>query len=222
MLLAFDTSTEQVTAALHDGAAVIAAWSSTESMRHGELLAPGIATVLADAGIAPADLDSIAVGAGPGPFTGLRVGLVTARVMARALAIPVRGVCSLDIIAAEAIAAGHSDFAVAADARRKEVYFARYASGAREQGPLVAAPAAAATGELTFGRGAALYPDAFPRSAAPAYPSASVLAAAVAEGRIETVDPEPMYLRRPDAVAGLAGKRVLPEGAVAPAGGGAA
>ena len=125
VLLAFDTATPHVTVALHDGTSVVATFESEESMRHGEMLAPGIERVLADAGASATDLTGIAVGVGPGPFTGLRVGLVTARTLAFARGIPVHGVCSLDVLAADAIDAGLDDFAVATDARRKEVYVAR-------------------------------------------------------------------------------------------------
>ena len=89
LLLAFDTATPAVTVALHDGAGVIAQESATDARRHGELLAASIARVLASCGAVAADLTAIAVGTGPGPYTGLRAGLVTARVMGSALAIPV-------------------------------------------------------------------------------------------------------------------------------------
>src|SRR5690349_11291224 len=145
MLLAFDTATPHVTVALHDGERVIAEYNSAESMKHGEMLAPGIADVLAQAGALSRDVSAIAVGVGPGPFPGLRVGLVTARTMALALGIPVYGVCTLDVLAAEAMDAGHDDFLVATDARRKEVYFATYASRQRVGGPEVVKPADAAT-----------------------------------------------------------------------------
>ena len=135
MLLAFDTATPHVTVALHDGDAVVATFESEESMRHGEMLAPGIAHVLAAAGATAQDLTSLAVGVGPGPFTGLRVGLVTARTLAFAREIPVHGVCSLDILAAAAVDAGLEEFWVATDARRKEIYLASYAGGRRGSGP---------------------------------------------------------------------------------------
>ena len=102
MLLAFDTATPFVTVALHDGEDVVAERRSSERMKHGEQLAPLIEAVLADAGVVRQDLTAIAVGVGPGPFTGLRVGLVTARTLAFVLEIPVYGVCSLDVLAVEA------------------------------------------------------------------------------------------------------------------------
>ena len=208
MLLAFDTATPQVTVALHDGDRLVAAYSADEAMRHGEMLAPGIAEVLARAGAISQDVTAVAVGVGPGPFTGLRVGLVTARTMGLALGIPVYGVCTLDVLAAEAFDQGLDDVVVATDARRKEVYVASYADGARTSGPEVVRPAEAATDRIVVGRGAVLYPDAFPRASAPEHPSAAVLADVVVRERFELLDPEPLYLRRPDTMTPHEPKRV--------------
>ena len=104
-------------------------------IQHGETPAPGIRQVLADANVTAADLTGIAVGVGPGPFTGLRVGLVTARTLAFVREIEVYGVCTLDILAAEAADQGLDEFVVATDARRKEVYLASYAGGRRCPAP---------------------------------------------------------------------------------------
>jgi tRNA threonylcarbamoyladenosine biosynthesis protein TsaB len=202
VLLAFDTATPAVTVALYDGERVVAERTTVDAMRHGELLAPAIAAVLADAGLVRQDLTALAVGVGPGPFTGLRVGLMTARTLGVVLGIPVYGVCTLDVLAAEAVDTGTANepFAVATDARRKEVYWATYdAEGARLTGPEVLKPATVATAGPVVGRGAVLYPDSFPGGHGPEHPSAAVLARAVAEERAELHDPEPMYLRRPDA-----------------------
>ncbi|HEY2879396.1 tRNA (adenosine(37)-N6)-threonylcarbamoyltransferase complex dimerization subunit type 1 TsaB [Nocardioides sp.] len=212
MLLAFDTATPYVTVALHDGEDVVAERRSEQRMRHGEQLAPLIEAVMADAGIVRQDLTAIAVGVGPGPFTGLRVGLVTARTLAFVLELPVYGVCSLDVVAIEA-ALGRSpvgtEFTVATDARRKEVYLATYDDeGRRQDGPDVVRPQEAATGHPVAGEGAVLYPEAFPDAREPRLPSAGWLARAVAEELAELHDPDPMYLRRPDAVAPGAPKRV--------------
>ena len=208
MLLAFDTATSHVTVALHDGDEVVAEYSASESMRHGEMLAPGIAEVLTRAGAISQDVTAVAVGVGPGPFTGLRVGLVTARTMGLALEIPVYGVCTLDVLAAEAIDAGLDDFLVATDARRKEVYLASYAEGQRLSGPEVVKPADAATDALVVGRGAVLYPDAFPHGRGPEHPSAAVLCDVVVRERFVLLDPEPLYLRRPDTMEPRGPKKV--------------
>lgn len=208
MLLAFDTATPHVTVALHDGDRLVASYDSTESMRHGEMLAPGIERVLADAGARAADLTAVAVGVGPGPFTGLRVGLVTARTLGFVREIPVHGVCTLDILAAEALDAGMEEFVVATDARRKEVYLASYAGGRRVSGPEVVKPFDAPSDLPAVGRGAVLYPDDFPHATAPEHPSAAVLCDVVLRERFEVVAPEPLYLRRPDVVEPGKPKRV--------------
>ena len=211
MLLAFDTATPAVTVALYDGDRVVAESTSLDAMRHGELLAPGITVVLDRAGVVRQDVTAIAVGVGPGPFTGLRVGLVTARTLGSVLQIPVYGVCTLDVLAAEAVDSTAVDggFLVATDARRKEVYWAAYdGQGVRLDGPQVAKPADVASDLPVVGRGASMYPDAFPRAVGPEHPSAGVLARVVAEERAELLDPEPLYLRRPDAAAPGRPKRV--------------
>lgn len=211
MLLAFDTATPRVTVALHDGTDVVAERVSARAMQHGEQLAPLIEQVLADAGVVRQDLTAIAAGAGPGPFTGLRVGLVTARTLGLVLDVPVYAVCSLDVIAVEAVDTGQvsSDFLVATDARRKEVYVAAYDDqGARLAGPEVRLPTDAASPAPTAGQGPRMYPEAFPHAVDPELPGAGWLARTVAGERAELLDPEPLYLRRPDVMAPSAPKRV--------------
>lgn len=211
VLLAFDTATPAVTVALYDDGRVVAERTTVDAMRHGELLAPAISAVLDEAGLVRQDLTALAVGVGPGPFTGLRVGLMTARTLAAVLGIPVYGVCTLDVLAVQAVESGtvEGPFHVATDARRKEVYWASYdADGARLDGPVVVKPAAVATAGPVVGRGAVLYPDAFPDGREPENPSAGWLARVVAEERAELHDPEPMYLRRPDTAAPHKPKRV--------------
>ena len=204
MLLAFDTATPAVTVALHDGERVVASHLTVDAMRHGELLSPGIVAVLDEAWVQRQDVTAIAVGVGPGPFTGLRVGLVTARTLGLALDIPVYGVCTLDVLAAQAVDARAvpGPFLVATDARRKEVYWAAYDEhGARLDGPHVSKPADVASALPVVGNGAVLYPEAFPHAAGPVHPDAGVLAQVVTDERAELLDPEPLYLRRPDVAA---------------------
>jgi tRNA threonylcarbamoyl adenosine modification protein YeaZ len=206
LLLAFDTATPAVTVALHDGERALAETVTVDARRHGELLSPSIAKVMADAGAGPGDLTAIAVGVGPGPYTGLRVGLVTARVFGRTLNIPVYGVCTLDVVARAALpVAGGREFVAATDARRKEVYWARYAgSGARVSGPDVSRPAEVPDLPVA-GHAAVLYPDVLGEPIWREHPSAVVLADLVAErlrdrpGEAGLLPPEPLYLRRPDA-----------------------
>jgi tRNA threonylcarbamoyl adenosine modification protein YeaZ len=215
MLLAFDTATPLVTVALHDGDDLVLELASERRLQHGEQLAPLIDRALAEAGLVRQDLTAVGVGVGPGPFTGLRVGLVTARTLGFVLEIPVYGVCTLDVLAIEAVDTGFvgnegdGEFVVATDARRKEVYLATYdGDGERLDGPVVGKPADLATGRPAVGEGAVLYPEAFPHQVGPILPSAGWLARVIAEERAELRDPEPLYLRRPDAATPSAPKRV--------------
>jgi tRNA threonylcarbamoyl adenosine modification protein YeaZ len=215
LLLALDTSTPAVTVALHDGGTVVAEESAVDRRRHGELLAVFIDNALRSIGAGRQDLTAIAVGTGPGPYTGLRAGLVTARVLASALAIRIDGVCSLDVIAAAAGAeATGAEFLVATDARRREVYWARYcASGQRTDGPQVSRPADLPSGLAVAGEAALIYPDLSDRPLEPAFPSAAQLAE-IAAGRLARGEPAqpavPLYLRRPDAREPGKPKRVTP------------
>ena len=214
LLLAIDTATSAITVALHDGASVLAEASTVDARGHGEHLAPGIAEVLAKAGRGAAEVSAVVAGRGPGPFTGLRVGLVTARTFAFARGIPVYGLCSLDALAHQAwLEDGAGELGqscvVATDARRKEVYWARYditGRGAARRGEPMVAKAASIAEEVrdlpVIGRGAVLYAASFGPHLGPLDVSAAALAdlavrrLATAEGLPE---PEPMYLRRPDA-----------------------
>ena len=219
MLLAFDTASPLVSVAVYDADAdadgvargVLAEHAAERPMKHAEQLAPLIDRAISSAGIVRQDLTAIAVGVGPGPFTGLRVGIVTARTLGFVLDVPVYGVCSLDAVAVEVVgtAATPGSFLVATDARRKEVYLASYdADGRRLEGPIVTRPAEAATTAPVAGAGPSLYPDDFPTAIAPTRPSAGWLATAVAGELVDLLDPEPLYLRRPDAVAGAPRKPV--------------
>ncbi|MFE7134660.1 tRNA (adenosine(37)-N6)-threonylcarbamoyltransferase complex dimerization subunit type 1 TsaB [Streptomyces sp. NPDC057638] len=210
LLLAVDTATPAVTAALHDGSSVVAETSSVDARRHGELLLPAVDRVLAEAGVRLDAVTAVITGVGPGPYTGLRVGLVTAATFGSALGVPVHGLCTLDGLA---YASGlEGPFAVATDARRKEVYWARYDS-ARERvgGPSVDRPADIAeelAGLPVVGAGARLYPEAFPDARGPEHVSAGALASLAAERLAADpsgssgggfLPPLPLYLRRPDA-----------------------
>lgn len=203
LLLAFDTATAAITAAVHDGSSIVGEAEATGAMAHGEQLAPTIRSAMQQAGAAMSDLTDVAVGVGPGPFTGLRVGVVTALTLGSTLGLRTHGVCTLDVIAADvAHTGGGTDFLVATDARRKEVYWARFgANGVRLDGPHVTAPAdlAAQHPDLpTHGPGAVLYPTVL-TSAGDARPRAAALAQLVVDGQYVDLPLEPLYLRRPDA-----------------------
>ena len=208
MLLAFDTATAAVTVAVREGDRTLAEQTTVDALQHGELLAPAIAAVLAAAGAVVSDVTRVAVGVGPGPFTGLRVGIVTARTLGAVLGVPVVGVCTLDVVAAAVEVSG--PFLVANDARRKEVYWARYAGPTERLGPpAVDRPDVVASDGPVAGIGATLYPGAFPRAVAPEFPRAAVLADLVSSGRVVELAAEPLYLRRPDVSASVPRKQVL-------------
>ena len=170
-VLAIDTSTSRTSVAIIDGDTVLFSGYKDGATAHGPSL-----PALVQEGLAVSDVDEVVVGMGPGPFTGLRVGIAFAQSFALARQIPVRGVCSLDAIAAQV---NEPDFIVTVDARRKEVYWARYTNGVRVSDPAVNFPA-----DVT---GAPLHADLFP----------DMQALVQLPGHLT----EPMYLRRPDAVA---------------------
>lgn len=210
LILAIDTSTSAITVALHDDTRVLAAESHLDPRAHTEWVSPLIASCLASTGLTPADLTAVAVGNGPGPFTGLRVGIVTGLTMGHALGVPVHGICSLDVLAAQAAGTvGDGELLVATDARRKEVYWSRYAvrSGAAER---LTFPAVERPADLpddvrslpTVGRGPVLWPELFPHPVPVLDVDAAVLARLTVErSRVgEEMPVEPLYLRRPDAL----------------------
>ncbi|MGW4942737.1 tRNA (adenosine(37)-N6)-threonylcarbamoyltransferase complex dimerization subunit type 1 TsaB [Actinoplanes sp. NPDC004185] len=217
LVLALDTSTPAVTAALGEvsdsGMKGIAERRTVDPRAHGERLAPQIQLVLDDAGVRPRELVAIVAGVGPGPFTGLRVGLATAAAMGQALGIPTYGICSLDALGR---AAGPGRVLVATDARRREVYFATYADGVRVTGPDVAKPAdVLVAADRAVGEGALKYSEIFgiPIDDRLLFPSGEALIALAAEQVRQGApgDPlTPLYLRRPDAVEPSVRKAVLP------------
>ncbi|MCH7229636.1 tRNA (adenosine(37)-N6)-threonylcarbamoyltransferase complex dimerization subunit type 1 TsaB [Glycomyces sp. L485] len=208
LTLVVDTATSAVQAALveiEDDELFLSAFRrEIDSRGHVERLTPFIEECLADAGRTSADVGAVVAGVGPGPFTGLRVGMVTAAAFADGRGIPVYGVCSLDGIGGNT----RGRALVATDARRKEIYWAVYENGARVGEPQVGKPAE--LGELdadyAIGEGASKYADELriPAEAVAAYPD-PVKLAELAAGRVRSGAPTekltPLYLRRPDAQA---------------------
>src|SRR3954447_23403100 len=197
LILAIDTATPAVTAGVVrlDGTSVeaLAERITVDARAHAERLTPNAVGALADAGLTVAELGAVVVGCGPGPFTGLRVGMATAAAYAHALNLPVYGVCSLDAIGVDTT----GEVLVLTDARRREVYWARYRDGVRFDGPAVSAPGDVPT-DVEAVAGSPDHAGLFelPRQT-PTYPTAS--------GLVRAVDwaapPEPLiplYLRRPD------------------------
>lgn len=231
LVLALDTATESVVVGLLEVPAsgdvtVLASEVRSGARQHGELLMPAVLNVCAQAGHRLAELDAVVCGCGPGPFTGLRVGLVSAAGLGDALGVPVHGVCSLDAIA-RSVTAGPEQagpLLVVTDARRREVYWAVYtATGERTRGPAVDTPADVAALVSELGARAVAGPvasthastlelpeltDARGESLAP---TAAGLVMAGLEALRSSATPaplEPLYLRRPDAVPPGARKRV--------------
>lgn len=200
LVLSIDTATS-VAVGLARGSEVLATGVVDDSRSHVEQLTPTITTVLAEAGVDLGAVDRIVVGLGPGPFTGLRVGIATGQVLASTTGTPWHGVCTLDVLAAQWALAPEA-FLVATDARRKELYWARYETRTgvpvRVDGPHVSAPE--------------MLPD-LPVIGPGVEQYRSVLGGRVVEGP-DALDPgtmavvgpslpdaggEPLYLRRPDA-----------------------
>ncbi|CCQ17257.1 putative uncharacterized protein [Rhodococcus sp. AW25M09] len=172
-----------------------------DARSHAEILTPNILECLDEAGITAADLDAVVVGIGPGPYTGLRVGMATAAAFGDALGLPVYGVCSLDAISADVSEPG--SLLVVTDARRREIYWARYEAGVRVAGPDVIAPAELGHGGVDVVAGSGPHAAAFGLPVrdvqAPSPAGLVTVAAADIESRVVPGPLVPLYLRRPDA-----------------------
>ncbi|CAB4639186.1 unannotated protein [freshwater metagenome] len=168
--LVIDTSTSRTIVGITRGTEVLWEGFHDGATDHGNAVADLVKKAMTQ-GVNP---DRVVVGMGPGPFTGLRVGIAFARAFAAARSLPVIGICSLD-----AIQVDKSEYTVAIDARRKEIYWARYKDGVRVEGPAVNFPADVDGYILD------LYPDV-----------ARLVALSDSQNEVE-----PFYLRRPDAIA---------------------
>ncbi|GAB3191388.1 tRNA (adenosine(37)-N6)-threonylcarbamoyltransferase complex dimerization subunit type 1 TsaB [Nesterenkonia suensis] len=225
MLLAIDSSAGASAAVVHHGE-VLASWHTDATTTHAEVLATAVREVLDRAEVTGPRLDAVGVGVGPGPFTGLRVGLVLAHTLAEVWQKPLHGLCSLDSPARRAIPHGQeagAEFLVAADARRREVYWGRYrvvalADGAggmiaeRVDGPHVG-PASALPAVGAVGVGVALYPEwlslpaGMPAEAAQWTADAAELALIAEAHPPARREPLPLYLRESDAKVPAARKK---------------
>ena len=205
LILSLDTSAAASAALVRDDV-VLQRFASTDTRSHAEVLAPAVERLLADAGVAGTELDAIVVGVGPGPFTGLRAGIATARMLAFVWNVPLHGVMSLDAVALDA---GHpkDEFAVATDARRKEVYWARYRAGSPLpellDGPHVG-PAETVPDVPVYGRGAGLYAGRLAGVAGATELTPDAVALALVAGRTLAAGgtlraTTPLYLRESDA-----------------------
>ncbi|OBY33155.1 hypothetical protein ACT18_04525 [Mycolicibacter kumamotonensis] len=197
-ILTIDTATPAVTAGLvaADRRTVLAERLTLDARAHAERLTPNVLAALADAGLSMADLAAVVVGCGPGPFTGLRVGMASAAAYGHALGIDVHGVCSLDAIGVCTTGAT----LVVTDARRREVYWARYRDGVRVAGPAVSAPADVDPGDAVAVAGSPEHAALLDLPTLDiSYPTPAGLVAAVRDWDTEPAPLVPMYLRRPDA-----------------------
>jgi tRNA threonylcarbamoyl adenosine modification protein YeaZ len=167
--LAIDTSSSRTVVGLLSGEEILFESFAEGATDHGR----AVSDLVAQALLNNPTPDQVVVGMGPGPFTGLRVGIAFARTFALSRELPVIGVCSLD-----AIDTGKSDYTVAIDARRKEIYWARYLGGKRVEGPSVNKP------------------DEVKDFIIDLYPNVTSLVRLAQEENVS----EPFYLRRPDAV----------------------
>jgi tRNA threonylcarbamoyl adenosine modification protein YeaZ len=196
LVLAIDTATPAVTAGVVSNGELLAERLTVDPRAHAERITPNVLGALADAGRSMADLGAVVVGCGPGPFTGLRVGMATAAAYGHALGIPVYGVCSLDAIGGQTT----GEILVVTDARRREVYWARYRDGVRIGGPAVSAPASVDPGGAQAAAGSPEHAALFGLPVCgPTYPTPAGLVAAVAEWSDNPAPLVPLYLRRPDA-----------------------
>jgi tRNA threonylcarbamoyl adenosine modification protein YeaZ len=192
----------------------------SDTRSHVEQLMPQIQALLDEQGLALADVARIGVGVGPGPFTGLRVGIASAQTLGIALGVPVTGVCSLDVVARQFAPSATGEFVAVIDARRKELYWARYtATGERLGDPQVSAPTDVPV-LPAVGPGVAVYPDIFAGrvpEGAPTSVDAGLMASALDE--LPDAGVEPLYLRKPDAELAGTRKSVLTAGLRIPTGG---
>ena len=196
LVLTIDTSTPAVTAGVVADGHVLAERVTIDARAHAERITPNVLAAIADAGSSIADLNAVVVGCGPGPFTGLRVGMATAAAYGHALGLPVYGVCSLDAIGGQTT----GEVLVVSDARRREVYWARYRDGVRVDGPEVSAPADVDPGPAQSVAGSPDHASLFGLPCIePTYPDAAGLVAAVADWSQAPAPLVPLYLRRPDA-----------------------
>jgi tRNA threonylcarbamoyl adenosine modification protein YeaZ len=212
VILAIDTSAGTSVALLSLAGEVLGLWETDDTMRHAEVVGSGIARVLADAGTGAENVTLVAAGVGPGPFTGLRVGLAAAVAFATARNLPLLPTVSHDAIAfgyyAERGPQSHATgLRVVTDARRKEVYWSEYSGvshgiPARSQGPALAKP-----DELTPTLG---NPDSPARLDAASVSAADLALVALAEHAAGIVrDFDPLYLRSPDVTLSAGPKRVV-------------
>ncbi|WIE75424.1 tRNA (adenosine(37)-N6)-threonylcarbamoyltransferase complex dimerization subunit type 1 TsaB [Curtobacterium sp. MCSS17_007] len=206
MLLAIDTSAGTAVAVVDPATGrAVAERSTDDSRRHAEVVGPFLAEVLAEAGITGADVTGVVAGMGPGPFTGLRVGIAAARTFAAARGVPFLPLVSHDGIAADL---EQRPVVVLTDARRREVYWSAYdETGARVAGPGLAKPADVDEA-IRASRPEASAWERVTVATVPAGRLGALAADRLASGA-PFADDTPLYLRDPDVTMPGAPKRVV-------------
>ena len=200
LVLALDTATQDLIVQVSRDGELLREIILADSRGHNEVLMPTVMQAVQEAGCVLSDVQAVVVGQGPGPFTGLRVGLATAQALGHALKVPVHGVSSLDAIAALSPA---KKVLVATDARRKEIYWATYSEGQRTAGPAVVKPEQL---ELPHEVDAVVIPPHLEQRLPEEldhvdkawWPPRGLVQVADLDQPPKTLEPE--YLRRPDAV----------------------
>ena len=194
MLLAIDTSAGTAVAVVAVDGRVLAERSTADTRRHAEVIGPFLDEVLRSPEVAAAELSGVVAGIGPGPYTGLRVGIAAAQAVAFARGVPLLPVPSHDAVALALVEGGivAGRFAVVTDARRREVAVTVYSAGLPL--PTVLEPAHLVA-RIEWDPSAGL--DAHEVMEIPAVPLAHVALARLATGTPFDA-PQPLYLRAPD------------------------
>lgn len=204
MLLAIDSSTGTSVAVVDRDGGVLAERTTRDTMSHAEVVGSLLAEVLEEAAVPASALSGVVCGMGPGPFTGLRIGIAAARVFALAADKPLVPLVSHDGIAFETYRSGHTGgLLVVTDARRRELYWSAY-SGADENGIPVRIDGPGLAKPDDLGHAGLVRLDATTVSAG----ALGLLAELLHSTGGTVAADEALYLRSPDAKPSLVGKRV--------------
>ena len=219
--IALDTQAAPVVAIIDEGR-VVGRARNDSGRRHAESITPLVRAALENAGLPPtlanAGIDRVLVGTGPAPFTGLRAGLVSARVLARVADVPAYGVCSLDVIARQGldVLAPETRVYAIADARRRELYWGSYVAAGPDdvtlEGRLEVGAVSSLLSSMRGAPGLVVAGAPIPVHSSSALARADLgpqgeldpavmsrlVATRLAHGQGDRLRTDPLYLRRPD------------------------
>ena len=219
--IALDTQAATVVAIIDEGR-VVGRARNDSGRRHAESITPLVRAALENAGLPPtlanAGIDRVLVGTGPAPFTGLRAGLVSARVLARVADVPAYGVCSLDVIARQGldVLAPETRVYAIADARRRELYWGSYVAAGPDdvtlEGRLEVGAVSSLLSSMRGAPGLVVAGTPIPVHSSSALARADLgpqveldpavmsrlVATRLAHGQGDRLRTDPLYLRRPD------------------------